>query len=121
MSEHFLLTYSVRNEDGDKNDHKTNSVRDDICALTYSDVCEISDSVCSAIYDWEKLEIIETTIKGKIYLSGDNLAQKKSHSKKIIREIFNEVLDVNNAKSSKTQIHCAMLVDSLGEAFTFQV
>jgi hypothetical protein len=121
MSEYFLLTYSVRNEDGDKNDHKTNSVRDDICDLTYDDVCSISDSVCSAIYEWEKLEIIETTIKGLIRLRGDTLTQRKNHSKKIICEIFNEVLGVNNAKSSKTQIHCAMLVESLGETFTFQV
>lgn len=121
MIEYFLLTYSVRNEDGDRNDRKTNLVRDDICALTYDDVCGINDSIYSAIYGWEKLDIIETTIKGRIHLEGDTYAQKKSHSKKIIRAILSAVLENNSANSSKTQIHCAMLVDSIGEAFTFQV
>ncbi|ELT7225602.1 hypothetical protein [Vibrio metoecus] len=104
----FLITYSVKAlfpqyEDDVK---KANKVRDKI----------------SEISEWDKLENIETTFKGDIYLyDSDSLQTKKNKAVKEVKDKFLSILKECQSGRLDVRIDCAMIVDGLGECFIFEV
>ncbi|EHK4786560.1 TPA: hypothetical protein NJ546_004447 [Vibrio parahaemolyticus] len=105
---HFLLTYSVKAqypilEDDVK---KANKVRDKIADIS----------------QWDKLENVETTFKGSIYLYDfDSIQTKKNDAVKEIKNNFLPILKECQSGRLDVRIDCAMLVDGLGECLMFEV
>lgn len=105
---HFLLTYSVKAQYPDIEDDvkKANKVRD-----------KISD-----ISQWDKLENVETTFKGDIYLyDSDSIQAKKNNAVKEVKNKFLPILKECQSEKLDVRIDCAMIVDSLGECLIFKV
>lgn len=104
MSNHnFLLTYSVSPRNANY-EEKADKIRGKIARIS----------------KWEKLENVETTFSGKFDLIGD-ITSKKKDAIKIVKYEFLEILKEYESFGNDVKIHCAMLVDGLGEHSAFEV
>ncbi len=109
MDHLFLLTYSVRAQyphieaDVDKAD----KVRNDIAKLD--------------AYNWEKLNDVETTFKGSMYLHQGTTTGKRKGAETQVNDMFIPILKDRESGSLDVVINCAIMVDGLGEAITFDV
>lgn len=121
MSEQFLLTYSVQNVGRSWEQDKANDVRDNIHDLTLSRIIDLEDGIHDPFYGWDKLSMVETTIKGSIDVGEGTLSSKRSKALKAVTNLFKRILKDNNARANTTVIHCAILVNSMDEVLEFQV
>ncbi|HCR2009267.1 TPA: hypothetical protein ONC52_001058 [Enterobacter asburiae] len=106
MFTNFLLTYSVRAQTSASSDkEKADSVRDEIADL---DV-------------WTKLETVETTFAGKMYVTGLSVSDKKKKAVANVEEVFLPILKKHSAYSYDVQITCALLTGNIEQPFEFVV
>lgn len=104
MSLHyFLLTYSV----------KANESRDqDTADNVRKDIAKIEN-------DWDKEEDVETTFTGILKLTATSNTERIKQAEKLIEQKFVPILEEHNAK--KVTISCALMVEELGKATSFDV
>ncbi|MCU8005264.1 hypothetical protein [Shewanella sp. SM96] len=102
----FLLTYSVHPQDPSYQSDvdKAGKVRNDI----------------AKIKKWDKLDDVETTFVGNMLVLGDT-----NHKRKLaeleVKSQFIPILKEHKSGSLDVIIHCALMVDGLGQAMTFDV
>lgn len=121
MSDYFMLTYTVSNVGQDWDEHKADSVRDDIRDLTWEGLLNFEESYHAPFYGWEKLNTVDTTIKGSILVGDGWDDDKQKTAKKAVTKLFTKFLKDHQAKASTTVIQCAMLISGAGDSFEFEV
>ncbi|MBP2155741.1 hypothetical protein [Erwinia rhapontici] len=121
MSEHFLLTYTVSNVGPQSQKHKSDDVRDEIRDLDFDKVIDLGRDFHGPFHNWDKLSLVETTIKGHIIVEGRYNDDKQKSATKAVSKIFIHILKKHEASARTTVIHCAMLVNDAGDTFEFDV
>ncbi|AUJ81361.1 hypothetical protein CWI88_10055 [Enterobacter cancerogenus] len=121
MSDYFMLTYTVSNVGHDWDEHKADSVRDDIRDLTWDGLFDLGDIYHGPFYGWEKLNTVDTTIKGSISVGDGWDDDKQERAKKAVTKLFAKFLKDHQARASTTVIRCAMLISGAGVPFEFEV
>lgn len=123
MLDYFLLTYSV-NKVGTTQQAKdiSDSVRLDIGKLKKRENLESwNEDLADPFVDWEKLDGLETAIKGLIRVQGESNSEKERDITRKFNFIFRQILKENNAKSSTTIIKCACMIESVGTTTEFEI
>jgi hypothetical protein len=85
---------------------------------------EKADSVRDEIADldvWTKLETVETTFAGKMYVPGLSDSDKKKKAVGNVEEVFLPILKKHSAYSNDVQITCALLTGNIEQPFEFVV
>ncbi|HGH4671748.1 hypothetical protein I4P27_11060 [Enterobacter roggenkampii] len=121
MFHQFLLTYSVQNVGRSWDQDKANDVRDNIHELTINRIIDLEDGLHDPFYGWDKLSMVETTVKGSIDVGEGTLPSKRSKALKAVTSLFKRILKDNNARANTTVIHCAILINSMDEVLEFDV
>jgi hypothetical protein len=105
---HFLLTYSVHAQYPNipSDAEKADKVRNDIAKI---------DDV-----NWDKLKDVETTFSGNIDLIGE-IEYKRRKVKLEVTNRFVEILKEHKSGPQDVIIHCALMVDGLGQSIVFNV
>ena len=104
---HFLFTYSVSpNGDGDKKTRIADRVR--------RKIAEIEE------YGWKKLDNVETTFAGKIYLTAVGTQEKREDAEKIVTDVLRKVIDEDDAYSD-VWVSVALIVNGLGQYIDFRI
>jgi len=116
-----MLTYTVSNIGHDRDEHKADSVRDDIRDLTWEKLLDFEGSYHGPFYGWEKLDTVDTTIKGSISVGDGWDDEKQKIAIKAITRLFTKFLKDHQARATTTVIYCAMLISDAGESFEFEV
>ncbi|MBA5236682.1 hypothetical protein H2Y54_08975 [Pectobacterium aroidearum] len=97
----FLLTYST-------SPHRDNDIDIRIADKLRKKLAEINEK------DWRKLDEVETTYIGKVDLKSAGVDNKRNEAEKIIKDIFREKIDENDAYNY-TWVNIALMVNGLGE------
>lgn len=106
MFTNFLLTYSVRAQTSVSSDkEKADSVRDEIADLDI----------------WTKLDTVETTFAGRMYVTGLSDSDKKKKAVANVEEVFLPILKKHLASRYDVQITCAILTGNIEQPFEFVV
>jgi hypothetical protein len=101
----FIFTYSVSprgvdDEDKYRKTKQANKVRDEIAEIRKN--------------GWAKLKKVETTFAGDMWLSGQDVSEKRIEAKKIVEKEIRNVIDEFNAYDD-TWVYIALMIDGLGE------
>ena len=123
LHEYFLLTYSVSKVG---NTHRakeiSDAVRVDIGKLKkLSELETFSENAVRPFTYWQKLEDLETAIKGLIRIEGSNFRDQRNDVISKFSAIFRKALVDNEANSRTTVIKCAVMTESLGDTIEFEV
>lgn len=107
MTSNFMFSYSVKvKRESDAHEKVAQAVR--------AKIARISN------IDWTKLDEVETTIKGLMNISGDNLEARRKCAQRIVNKELAFILDDVHL-DYLPRIHVALSVDGLGDAILFEV
>ncbi|MFJ5378142.1 hypothetical protein ACIPSX_12425 [Pectobacterium sp. CHL-2024] len=123
MTANFLLTYSVKDNGFDDASKKTSDkVRKDIGSIEGLRHLEaLNDVVHRPFTLWEKIDDVETSVKGLVSIISGRDSDIMNDAKKKFSAVFNKILAENKATPKTTIIHCALMIESLNYPFEFTV
>lgn len=121
MPKYFMLTYTVSNVGDSSDEQKADRVRDSIRDLTWEGLHTLGEDFYGPFYGWEKLDTVDTTIKGRVVVGDDWYREQQEKAKEAVTKLFTKILKDHKARRSTTVIQCAMLVSGADEAFEFEV
>lgn len=84
---------------------------------------ELADKVRKKIADlnkWEKLDSVETTFVGELYLVESTLDGKRREAEEDVTSVLKDLLDEMDAYTS-VWVNIVLLVDGLGEHIEFKI
>lgn len=112
MKNQFLLTYSVKSGNTKNSDTDAENVRSNIVRFLRDN--QDFDAI-------EKCPDVETTITGKVLVSGMNETHKRTNIMKSICQVF-ETLKIDQKIGDKSvHIYCVILVQGLNLPIEFKV
>ncbi len=107
----FIFTYSVSpcgNDDDDKyrKTKQANKVRDKIAEIEKD--------------GWTKLKDVETTFAGDMWLSTQDVSERKIEARNIVEKEIRNVIDEFNAYRD-TWVYIALMINGLGEHIEIRI
>lgn len=107
MTSNFMFSYSVKvKRESDAHEKVAQSVR--------ANIARISN------IDWTKLDEVETTMKGLMSITGDNLEARRKCAQRVVNKELALILE-DAPLDYLPRIHVALSVDGLGDVILFEV
>ncbi len=105
----FIFTYSVSPYGDDDKPRKTKQAD-----KVRNKIAEIEKN------GWTKLENVETTFAGDMWLTDDETSKMKDQAETIVKEEIRKVIDEHEAFKD-VWVHIALMIDHLGKHMEFSI